>query len=151
MVVFESRRGGFRMNLIPTFGITDDSCKHVHKDSPEGSKCEECYKLLQIVTNSPQVNSKDAKLDSVLTNPADTSTLSDKIFTANNKSKTFIELHNLEIILREFIKKLNEGLDNFIFPACDKCGASFCIHVKERFKIEIIDKLAGPELVGEEN
>ncbi len=28
-----------------------------------------------------------------------------KIFTANNKSKTFIELHNLEIILKEFIEK----------------------------------------------
>ncbi|HUS51826.1 MAG TPA: hypothetical protein VMZ91_16780 [Candidatus Paceibacterota bacterium] len=38
------------------------------------------------------------------------SSLSDEIFTPNNKSKTFIELYNLEIILKRAVRKLKEEL-----------------------------------------
>jgi len=36
--------------------------------------------------------------------------LSERIFSANNNSKTYIELYNLEIILKEAIKLLNNKI-----------------------------------------
>jgi len=128
----------------------DNSCKHVHKDWPEGSKCEDCYSSRYIEhigkcleDNSPQdvssnslcqtADTSSSKVDSTL----DTSTLSDKIHKGGFGNDQAIYMEDV----REFIKKLKEELHDIQYR--DDLGED---QVMREAVLHIVDKLAGDKL-----
>ena len=124
-----------------------DTCKHVHKDWPEGSKCEDCYfyemkanHINSMEDNSPHLNvrdknrNKNAEKRPELT--ADISTLSDKIRGLHPDGYLSHKGIPVEDV-REFIKKNEE--DIFIHKDAD-VGTALRIFIKR------MRKLAGDKL-----
>ena len=56
----------------------------------------------------------------------------------------------IDLTKNHVLKLIDEFIDEFAFPKCEKCGACFCVHIKKKFKKELKSKIE-EELVKGEN